>query len=294
MDGIGCPKEYQFRHVRKVHKPQAQTPDHFAIGIFMHVGKARWFAKNFQRDSATWLSIQDAMNAAAFEQRLPVSLKARQFSEKLMREYMDHWSMRPKPKPIAAEYKLGPTPLEPGDPFGLWRTAVLDDVSHYPEVLNKLCLGETKTTSGSFNELIEQYTLHPQILLQMLLWQNDPNGAAKYGPIAGVMLDMIKKGYGEEKSGFGRHFIPVPAHALSWFARTLKAYLRALVQIDWDADAPRNPVRCTRMEGRARIACEYRELCLQGRSASLLYVMNEGASLLSWKPEPGKLVAPWT
>jgi hypothetical protein len=210
-----------------------------------------------------------------------------------LKEYQDHWGRLPKPTPIACEYKLGPTPLEAGDPFFMHRTARLDDVSRYPNGLNKLYLGETKTTSGSIGQCIEQYALHPQILLQMLLWKMDPKGEATYGPIEGVMLDVIKKGYGEESCSFAREAIPVPAFAMSWFPRTLKAWLRIFAAIDWDADVTRNPMRCTRSIGRATVACEFRELCKKGRAASNLYVMGKGVQLLKHEPEPGKMRMPW-
>lgn len=293
MTAMGCMKEYQFESIRHIYKPTNVTPDHFAIGSMLHAGKARWFAKRFLMDEATWVSIQDAMRDEMEREKLPVTKRALQMGERYMKEYMVFWSKRPKPKPIACELKLGPTPLEHGDPFFMWRTARLDDVSYYPDVLNKLCLGETKTTSAPFTTVIEKYTMHPQILLQMLLWKMDPGGEAKYGPILGVMLDIIKKGYGEEASAFQRHFIPLPPYAMTWFPRTLKGYLRAQSAIDWDADAPRNPMRCTRMEGRSLISCTYRELCLAGRNASTLYVMGKGQSLLSHKPEPGKMRQPW-
>lgn len=294
LEGIGCAKEYQFKYVRQLYEPQHQTPDYFAVGSQLHAGKAHWFAKGFKMDAATWASIQLAMRKEMELQKLPVSAKALQAGERYMREYMDHWSKRPKPTPIACEYKLGPTPLEPGDPFFMWRTARLDDVSRYPEALGKLCLGETKTTSDSVNGVINKYTLHPQILLQMILWKMDPRGEATYGPIAGVMLDIVKKGYGENKSAFSRHFLRVPPHAITWFPRVLKAHLRILSVIDWDADVIRNPTRCTRQEGRMLVSCQYRDLCLAGRNAANRYVMGpKGESLLSWRSSPGKTKAPW-
>lgn len=293
LDGIGCQQEYQFRYIRGIREPRNMTPDHFAIGSSLHAGKARWFSRRFANDAATWTSIQTAMREEMENERLPVSQRALQMAARYMREYIDYWSKRPRPTPIACEYKLGPTPLEKGDPFFMWRTARLDDVSKYPEALGKLCLGETKSTSDAINGVINKYTLHPQILLQMLLWKMDPNGEAKFGPIHGVMLDIIKKGYGEDKSQFARHFIPVPQHAMTWFPRTLKAHLRILSAIDWDTAVIRNPTRCTRQEGRMLVACEFRDLCLAGRNAANRYVMGKGDSLLSFKPTPGKTRPPW-
>jgi hypothetical protein len=293
MGGMDCLKEYQLRVIRQIRIPQRVTPDYFAVGGGLHAGKARWFSRGFATDAKTWASIQIAMREEMENQKLPVTVKALQMMEKYMKEYIDHWGRLPKPTPIACEYKLGPTPLEAGDPFFMHRTARLDDVSRYPNGLNKLYLGETKTTSGSIGQCIEQYALHPQILLQMLLWKMDPKGEATYGPIEGVMLDVIKKGYGEESCSFAREAIPVPAFAMSWFPRTLKAWLRIFAAIDWDADVTRNPMRCTRSIGRATVACEFRELCKKGRAASNLYVMGKGVQLLKHEPEPGKMRMPW-
>lgn len=293
MEGMGCPKAYQFATIRQIHKPINETPDHFAIGSQLHAGKARWFALGFGTTPRAWQSIQEAMRTEMEKEKLPVTRRALQMGERYMLEYIGHWSKRPRPTPIACEYKLGPTPLEPGDPFTLWRTARLDDVSRYPEALNKLCIGETKTTSDSVAQLVKKYALHTQILLQMVLWKMDPKGEKLFGPIAGVMLDVVKKGYGEEKSSFHREFIPVPTFAMTWFPRTLKAHLRLLAMVDWDADPVRNTTRCTRVEGRMLVQCEYMDLCLSGRNAANLYVMGKGESLLKHKPEPGKTKMPW-
>lgn len=291
--GIGCMKEFQFRYIRGLREPQAATPDHFAIGSQVHAGRARWFAKGFGTDAATWASIQDAMRKAMEEEKLPVSIRALQMGERYMDEYIRHWARMPKPTPVACEYKLGPTHLEKGDPFFMWRTTRLDDVSKYPEALNGLCLGEAKTASASPNDVINQYTLHGQVLLQQVLWKMDPNGEAKYGPIKGTMLDIIQKSYDAKPSKFARHFMPTPPWAMTWFVRNLKQYMRGLAGIDWDTDAPRNISRCTRIEGKARITCEFRDLCMSGRSATAKYVMGKGESLMSWRPAPGKMTPPW-
>lgn len=292
-DGMGCNKEYQYRYIRGIHVPARNTPDHFAVGSQLHAGKARWFSKHFATDAKTWASVQMAMRMEMDKEKLPVTQKALQMGERYMREYIEHWSKRPKPTPIACEYKLGPTALEKGDPFFMWRTARLDDVSRYPEALGKLCIGETKTTSDTIPSLIAKYELHAQLLLQMLLWKMDPLGEAKFGTIAGVMLDVVRKSYDEKPSQFQRHFISVPQFAMTWFPRALKAHLRALAPIDWDFDALRNPSRCTRKEGRMLVSCEFKPLCLHGRNASNKYVLGKGESLLSWKPGPGKVIAPW-
>jgi hypothetical protein len=290
---LKCPKEYQLRHVRGVREPQYILPDHFAVGSLFHAGRARWFTLRFATDAKAWDSIKEAVEHEASIQRLPVRMVAEQKVLQLLTLYCEHWSQRPKPKPLCAEYKLGPAPIKQGDPFMLHRTARLDDASYYPEANGKLCLGESKTTSGSINDCVNQYTLHGQPLLQLVLWKMAPQGEAKHGKVAGVMLDVAQKPSGKNPAKFGRMFIPVPDFALSWYVDALRTYLRAAAQVDWDTEVTRNIAMCTRMEGRARLPCEFRELCSHGRSAATRYVLRNGESLLSHKPKPGVMRMPW-
>lgn len=290
-----CPKEYQFRHVRRIHTPQVVTPEYFTVGAMFHAGRARWFAERFKLNESVWASIYEAVQEVALENKLPVKKEAEQKAMKLLTAYTAHYRTQPLPDPIAAEYKLGPTPLLPGDPFPLWRTARLDDVSRYPEAGGRLCIGESKTTSNpSPNDTIEQYTLHGQTMLQALLWKNDPNGEKKYGPIEGILLDVTCKTYREgETPKFGRAFIPITDHQLGWFAKTLGGYLRASAGIDRNSDAPRNVSSCTRLTGRARVACEFRDLCRFGSSAAARFVIENGLSLKEWAKQHPSEVAPW-
>lgn len=291
---VNCPKEHQYRHVRGIATPQSQEPDALAIGLQVHAGRACWFANGFRSDATAWANVQDAMEKELESLKLPSSMEARRRAQQYMHEYITHWSLRPLPEVIACEYKLGPTALDPKDPDFMWRTARLDDVSKYPEVNGKLCIGECKTTSGSFNDCINEYTLNFQTLLQPALWARDPKGEALFGPAAGVMLDMIQKGYGKTKSQFQRHFLPTPKFAMKWFPQHLKHYLKQMTHVTWDAEVPRKFTHCTRQIGRKRVACEFRDLCMHGREASMKYVFKDtGKSLLSWKPEPGKETPPW-
>lgn len=290
---LKCAKEYQFRYVRGIHQPQFIMPDHFAIGALFHAGRARWFTLRFATDAKAWESIQQAVEEERELQRLPVRMVAEQKVLQYLTMYCNYWSKRPLPKPLAAEYKLGPAPLKEGDPFMLHRTARLDDASYYPEAGGALCLGESKTTSGSINDCVNQYTLHGQTLLQLVLWKMAEQGEKRHGPVKGIMLDVTQKPSGKNPAKFARTFIPVPQHALSWFVDALRVYLRAAAQIDWDSEVTRNVAMCTRMEGRARIPCEYRELCMHGKSASIRYVLRDGSSLLKHQPKPGVMRSPW-
>jgi hypothetical protein len=279
-DFIRCPKEYQFRHVRNVRSPSTEMKDHFAIGVLLHAAKAHWFARKFATDEATLLEIRRLVQVEGEKQKLPVSLKAEQQALTYFNEYVTFWRIRPKPTPIACEYDIGPAPLEAGDPFFLWRTGRLDDVSAYPESGGKLAIGDLKTTGASINDCVNQYTLHGQPLLYALLWRNAKQGQAMHGPISGVVLDIVQKGYGGTASKFSRVFIPVTEHSLTWFAQGLKAQLRQVAAVEAESTVERRVTACTRMVGRGRYACEFRNLCQYGKSASGEYVTASGESLL--------------
>jgi hypothetical protein len=278
-----CPKEYQFKQVRKIRKPQAQTPDYFAVGQLFHVAKAHWFARQFDSSEATLTEIRNLLMDAAAQNKLPVAMSAIQTTLRYFEEYVAHYRMAPRPRVLAAEYDVGPAALIPGDDSMLWRTARLDDVSYYPEAGNKLCIGETKTTSGTISDCVMQYTLHGQPILQRLLWKVAPQGEAMHGPVVGVMLDVIQKGYSGKPCKFQRVFIPISDYTLEWYAKSLRAVVQASKTVTWDSDELRNVSMCSRLIGRARLPCEYRELCMYGRSASINYVLEDGSSLLTSK-----------
>jgi hypothetical protein len=287
-----CPKEFQFRQVRKLRSPKVQTPDYLAIGLLFHAGRARWFAKNFDTSKKTWDSINAALAAEVEEQKLPVALNAEQKARELLTQYIEHYSKLPKPRVVAAEFLIGPVSIKGDDPVTV-RTARLDDVSEYPEGLGKLWLGESKTTSQSINDAVEEYKQHGQTLLQPLLWKLATQGEAMFGPIAGVMLDVVKKGYGKEKPQFSRVALTITDFMLSWYGPMLTKKLHQASQIEWDTKVIRNVANCTRMIGGARIPCEFRELCMFGKSAASRYVMENGKSLTTWRASEGKEVAPW-
>jgi hypothetical protein len=271
-----------------------QLPDHFAVGSLHHAARARWFACRFDLSEATWKKIVDAVEAEAHTQRLPVTLKAEQVTLGFFRQYMDYWSKRALPTPLLAEYEIGPAPLEAGDPAMFNRTARLDDVSRYAEGGNDLWIGEAKTGSDSVDSIFNTYFLHGQPILQAVLWKVAPQGEAKHGPVKGVMLDAMQKGYGSDKCKFGRRAIIVPDHVVGWYAKNLKWYLQHVAAIDWDTWVPRNITACVRAVGRGKIECEYRDLCAGGRSATMGYVMGEkGEALQKWQPSPGRTVPPW-
>jgi hypothetical protein len=291
--GIWCMKEGQYRYIRGIKTPQLQTPDHFVVGKMLHAGRAAWFSRKFKTDAETHAFVKDEALAGAEEKKMQVSEAAKANAFRYLEEYIDWWSTRPKPQPVAAEYLVGPAPLEPGDPFPLFRTARLDDVSYYPESMGRLAIGECKTTSASIDECISQYTLHGQPLLQYVLWGTSQQGAATHGPVKGVVLDIIKKGYGKERSKFARHFVEITPIAVAWYVKNMRAFLRRFASVDWNTDAERNIQACTRLVGKARSACDYRDICMRGKAAAGNYVFKDGSSVAQWKPSDGKDSPPW-
>lgn len=292
-DWFICPKMFQFRHVRGIGTPAQYEPSYFTVGRMLHAGKAKWFARGFKTSEKTMKKVHAAAELEAHQGKLPPTREALRDGHRYIDEYVAHWSLRPLPKPVAAEYKVGPAPFSAGDPLFVFRTARLDDVSNYPEAGGTLCIGETKSTSGSVNDVVEEYTLHGQTMLQFLLWRHAPEGEEMHGKVAGTVLDVIKKGYGGKKSQFSRVFIPFSEYALDWFAKNLRANLRAAGGVDWDSEVPRNPKMCSRKVGNKLVVCEFRELCKHGRSGSIKYVFKDSGKSLTdkkmWKGE----TPPW-
>lgn len=283
---LECPQKYLYSQVRKIRRPLSGTPDYFAVGLLFHAGRARWFTLRFDTSAQAWSSIQDAMAHEAEEQKLPIRAEAERQALRYMQEYVNHWSVRPKPRPVAAEYLIGPAPLskDPGD-ISLTRTARLDDVSYYPGD-DGLYIGEAKTDGESVDNCVETYTLHGQPLMQRILWGMAPQGEAKLGPVKGVMLDMLIKGRGKNKSKFARMPIPITQKVIDWYIKSMRGYLRAAASVNWNSEVPHNPTMCKR--------CDFRDLCMHGRSAAGQFVLENGDSLVRWKPTEGKEKEPWT
>jgi hypothetical protein len=288
-----CLKAYQFERVRGIYQPTNRTPDHFAVGIMHHAMRARWFAKGFKTDNATWLSMMDAGREAAEEGQLPITIKAERMAQRHMQAYVQHWSARVLPRPKAAEYLIGPVALKAGDSKELHRTARLDDVSEYPEGNWQLYLGESKTTSTSISDCVRQYELHGQPMLQLALWKMSKKGEARFGPVKGVMLDVTVKSYDVNvPPKFGRVPIPISEYALEWYVKEIRGMLALVDEVGWDTEVSRNVGGCTYMAGRMRVDCAFKELCRFGRSATTKYVLPEGKSLTdksAWKGE----TPPW-
>jgi hypothetical protein len=294
---LRCAKEDQLARVRGISKPQDQTSDALAIGSFFHAGRAMWFRLGQATDAKTWQRIVDHIAKEAELLKQPCSAKALGQATGYVKEYCEHWSMRPqsKPTPKAIEYKLGPGlfAATANDTINQMRTARLDDLGLYPEAGGRLVIGECKTTSGTINDCINEYTLHGQILLQQLLYKHTKQGEAKFGPIHGTVLDICVKGYGGKRCQFAREFIPLRPVALAWFQRDLLIFLSKFSRVDWNTQTERRTTSCTRHYGRMKKACDYRDLCMHGKSGTGGFKFADGKSLLSWKPSADKHVEPW-
>lgn len=288
-----CETEYKLAVVRGIRRPQEYNPDHFSVGSIFHAGRARWFSLKFSTSASSWQKIRDACDQEAQEMQLPVTFKASKQALVYLTEYIEHYRMLPKPRPIAAEYLLGPCKLRPSDPLYMFRTARLDDVSYYDEAAGQLCIGESKTTGSSIGDTVLQYQLHGQPILQYMLWKAAEQGEKTWGPVAGTILDITQKGYGGKKCKFSRVFIPFEQRVLDWFHKTMTHYLKRASEITWNSDTIHNIAACTRMGGRGRVACDFQSLCVGGRSATINYVQADGSSLTRFKPTDERWVRPW-
>lgn len=287
---LRCPKAYQFGVVRGIHTPVVQMPSHFAKGLDFAAGRAVWFASGFDTSQKTWLKIQDAVRLEGEKARVPIAARHEAEALIILQEYINHWSKRPQPRVRAVEYKLGPVPLSKDDPPDLTRTCRLDDVSSYPESGNTLAIGEAKTCSDDIASVVRQYELHGQPYTYRTLWYRSARGARRLGPISGMVLDVIKK---PPKMQFARVFVELTDYAATWFPRAMRHYLEERRAINWDSDVDRNITACTYMAGRARVDCEFKDLCRFGKSASAKYVLRGGDSLRAYQPKKGAERMPW-
>lgn len=290
---LRCPKEYQLSQVRGISVPRTLVPDPLAIGSLFHEGRAHWFQSGFPSDTKYWEKLKSYIEKSADTSNPPMRVDAISRTLSYLSQYIAHWAMRTKPEPVIVEKDVGPAPLKKDDPFFFHRTFRPDDISYYPlEAGPKLCIGELKTTSVGVDDAVNEYTLHGQPMMQWLVWKMAKNGEAKYGPVEHVMLDVVVKGYGKEKCTFARHPIRITNHSLDWYANSMRGYLRAASLVTYDTDVPRNITNCTRLIGRARVPCQFRDLCQFGKSAANRYVDREGHGLSNpkYKEYP---VKPW-
>ncbi len=286
---LRCPKEYQLQQIRGLVKPRVEEPEHFVIGSMCHAGRQRWLARNCFVDTETWDLIRADVKKVGEEANLPVGANVEDTALRYITEYVEHYSMRPKPRCIAVEHLLGPTTLFDDEPPEYARTARLDDISEYPEAGMRLCIGELKTTGATIADCISEYTLHGQPMLQKILWDRAPQGAAVWGGVNCVMLDVLVKGRQGKRCEFARVPLDITEHALSWYRRDLHAAVKASREVKFDSQVERRVTSCTRVAGGRRVACQFRDLCQHGKAASLEFRMKDGSMLTDHQGE----AMPW-
>lgn len=291
QDFLICAMKYKLGQVCGLRQPVLQTSDPLAKGQLFHEGRAWWYDHKFATNAKAWAQLQEHVKMVAHATNPPIAQRAITETLSYLEQYIAHWSILPLPTPIGAEYSLGPAPLKKDDPWWLYRTARLDDVSYYPEARGKLCIGECKTTSVGIDDCENEYTLHGQLLMQFMLWRMSDNGEKKHGPISHVLLDVVKKGYGGDKCTFARVPVQVTHTALAWYVPSMQHYLTQAARVSETTPVPRNPSACTRQIGRMRVPCEFRDLCKFGSPAASKYVNRDGISASTLYAD--REVKPW-
>lgn len=294
---LRCPHEYLQEQVRGIRAPMEYTPDPLAQGLMVHAMRARWFANAFDTSEKSWNSILDAARNAANEAPAPFLKSSEEAALNLFQAYMKFYADKELPKPVACEY-LVEGQLDKGDGPSMLFSARLDDVSRYAESGGALAVGEAKTSSDISNT-VREYELHGQPMLQAALWEIAPQGAAIHGSIQGVVLDILrkpqgtpgKKGYWAPK--FVRMYMPFKKEVLEWHVRELRRAKSEALMLMWDSKARRNITACTRMIGRARVDCPYKQLCLHGKDVASQYLLRNGNYMHTWQPTEEQQVAPW-
>lgn len=280
---LKCRKRYQFERLRGISKPISAEPEYFTTGSMVHAGRAKWLALGCALDSASIALVMKAVEDVLHEINRPVSPDALPNAKRWVNEYIEHYSLRPAPKCVATELKLEHE--FHGQPF----TCRLDDVGFYAEEEGALCIGECKTTSASIKECHNQYTLHPQPILQRALFAACAQGEGSIGKAQGTILDIIQKGLGKEKSKFARFTLRFSPQVIDACVRYLAKEREAARLLRWEStsdEAQRDYTSCNEKADNGTLACPYRSLCLNGRDASLEYV-SEGKFLSSHQPRNG-------
>lgn len=278
---LECDQKYKLQEVWGIRIPATMTPDALGVGALFHAGRAHWFDSGFPMGADYEQRLFAYLEDAAIRMALPVRDEALDKTKSYISQYITYWGARAKPTVIGTEYQIDAPLLGPGFDD---RTARLDDVSYYPEhSLDKLCIGECKTTSVSVADVVKEYTLHGQPTLQTVLWMASKNGQAKHGPADAVMLDVVVKGYGKEKCSFGRVPVRITERTRQWFMHSLMKHVHEASIMTVDTPVERRITACTRLIGRMRVSCPYQELCSRGKAAATMYVNASGHALTTAK-----------
>jgi hypothetical protein len=280
-----CPKEHQFDKVRKIRPRNDELERPLAIGLLLHAARAQWFNDGYK--GALWLvAIKRYVKAWNKDNpRRPMPNDALPIAERTFTTYVKYWKLLPKPEVLAVEYELKPKVLVKDAPEWTARGARLDSIERYR---GGTWIGELKSTSESVNSVSEMYALHGQVLLQLARWGEEET--KRFGPLKGVLLDVVKKGYSDGGKAYPRAAIPLETlkHALQWFKKDFTTWVMQSSLIDWNT-SPERRMNCMRPYG----PCKYREICSRGRDGAMGFEFEDGTPLLEWKPSAGKEVPPW-
>lgn len=271
VDFLRCPQEFKYRHTLGITPNGKDDKLALAIGVLTHVGRAHWFASQFK---ARVEECQEAIRQYVQTSAGKYKIDAEREACRLIAAYVEHWRAQPLPLCRAVEYEIGPAPLKEGDPFYAYRTARLDDLSNYPDALNKLCIGDLKTTSDTIAGVVNEYRQHGQFILYSILYKMAKEGQALFGPIAGMMVDIMTK---EAVPKFHRELITVTPFQEHWFTASMQGWLKAASQVTASTPVPRNVTQCSRaVSRRGSYMCDFHELCHYGGSRVNLYRDREG------------------
>lgn len=283
-----CPKEYQYARIRKVREFSPFLSAPLSIGLLLHAARAQWLYDNRKGDLWRERMVAYAKDVEENEKGLhPASMP---IAVQTFEAYEAFWRVRPPTQVLAVEHELKPRALtpeqqKPGMQWS-WRGARLDSIEKHQ---GKVWIGEFKSTSDAPQRVTDIYTLNGQTLLQAALWGKEET--EKFGPLAGILLDVLKKPRGKSKpKAYPRVQMPLSQmeHALKWFRKDFAMWVMQSSMIEWNTGVERRPV-CMRSYG----PCEYRTLCLRGRAGSNRFILEDGTKLAQWQPSPGKEVPPW-
>lgn len=274
-----CETEYRLAEVigAKPKDPKANMA--FDIGGLTHHGRGTWFSTQCTMHvDDVCQEISNFVKASGD----PIKLQAEREAQRLMTAYIKHWRLYPTPNVLAVEYPIGPAPMKKNDPFFLYRTGRLDDVSIWPDSQGLACIGDLKTTSDTISGTINEYKQSGQFMTYAILWKMAKEGQLKFGPTPGVMIDILTK---EENPKFHRELIVVTEHQQRWWYENMSHLLRRAAQITESTPTSRNTTQCARsISRRGSYLCTYHNLCKFGASAAGQFVMPDG-NLLSERPE---------
>lgn len=281
-DVLRCQKEYQLSKVLGVAVAGA-TKSAYNVGVLFHAGRARWFTLRFKSDDATWDSIVAALNDEAEAQPHPVSDKDKAFALAITRQYVAWWGAQPKPRPMATEKLLGPVNFGDGE----LHTVRVDDVSYYS---GGMAIGEGKTSSGSPSNVIAHYERNGgQLIKQMAVYKA---AGEPFGPVGGIVLDVVRKGYGGRPCEFKRDFITITDRQVYAMIEALRIGRANRRRIDAGGHAERS-WQCNRVAGGVVVACPFVDLCKYGKAAAMKYTIA-GQPMDEWQGTPEQVEALWS